>query len=274
MKNSNIRKINFSRINLSKVKRQVGFTIVELMIAGILGLFLISGVIQLFLGSNQNYRIQDDMALLQEDGRLSLLYLKEQIQRASWTPDYLNVPAAIDFTISGDGATFDTVAIRYNTNIDGVENRDCNNALVGNGEITNTFSINATSELACRGIASAASQPLIANVEAFQVLYGVDLVTLTPLGKSCPTGRVTRYLNAANVISEGLQDSVLSVRVALLLVSETEILTEATSQTFEVLDQTLTMNDRLSRKLFQQTIFMPNAVFATAGNPISVINCL
>ena len=36
------------------------------MIAGTLGLFLIAGVIQLFLGSSQNYRVQDDLAVIQE----------------------------------------------------------------------------------------------------------------------------------------------------------------------------------------------------------------
>ncbi|MFT6732280.1 MAG: type IV pilus assembly protein PilW [Polaribacter sp.] len=251
-------------------KKSSGFTIVEFMIAGTLGLFLIAGVIQLFLGSSQNYRVQDDLAVIQEDGRLALMYMKEQIQRGSWTPDYLNIPPAIDFTQSLDSAT-DTVAIQYNMNVDGgVTNVDCNGSEVLSGQIINTFLINASEELACRGNGGGGSQPLIANVADFQVLYGVDTIS----AGGCPSGKVARYLNATDVLAEGLGDQVMSVRLAILLKSDSDVLPEDDAKSFQVMDTQVDVNDKLIRRVFQQTIFMPNAVLATAGNPQSAIDCL
>ncbi|PHS19159.1 MAG: hypothetical protein COA86_05710 [Kangiella sp.] len=249
--------------------RNAGFTMIEFMIAGTLGLFLIMGVIQLFLGSSQNYRVQDDLAIMQEDGRLALMYMKDQIQRASWTPDYLNIPPAIDFTQSADAAT-DTVAIQYNMNVDGIENVDCNGNNVATGQIINTFSLNANNELACRGNGGGGSQPLIANVADFQVLYGVDTVS----AGGCASGQVARYLNATDVVSEGLTDKVISVRLGILLVSDGDVLPEDTAKSFQVMDTVVNSNDRLIRRMFQQTIFMPNAVLATAANPQTSIDCL
>jgi type IV pilus assembly protein PilW len=250
-------------------KKSSGFTIVEFMIAGTLGLFLIAGVIQLFLGSSQNYRVQDDLAVIQEDGRLALMYMKEQIQRGSWTPDYLNIPPAIDFTQSLDSVT-DTVAIQYNMDVDGgVSNVDCNGSEVVSGQIINTFSINASGELACSGNGGGGSQPLIANVEDFQVLYGVDTMT-----GGCPSGKVARYLNATDVMAEGLNNQVMSVRLGILLESDDNILPSDATTSIQVMDTVVDNTDRRLHRLFQQTIFMPNAVMATAGNPQSSIDCL
>ncbi|MGB0495957.1 MAG: PilW family protein [Kangiellaceae bacterium] len=258
------------KMNGKNFVKNAGFTIVEFMIAGTLGLFLIAGVVQLFLGSSQNYRVQDDLAIIQEDGRLAMMYLKEQIQRGSWTPDYLNIPPAIDFVQSIDGVT-DTVAIQYNMNVDGgVSNVDCNGSEVVTGQIINTFSINNNGELACRGNGGGGSQPLIANVADFQVLYGVDTVS----AGGCPSGKVARYLNATDVVAAGMTDQVMSVRLAILLASDDEVLPEDAAKSFQVMDTQVDSNDKLLRRLFQQTIFMPNAVLATAANPQSAIDCL
>ncbi len=263
------------RMKNKTFKKSAGFTIVEFMIAGTLGLFLIAGVIQLFLGSSQNYRVQDDLAVIQEDGRLSLMYLKEQIQRGSWTPNFLNIPPAINFTAGfsrdGPGKTPDRVSIQYNMNIDDGSNVDCNGHEVDSGQIINTFLINEKGELACLGNGkdSKNSQPLIANVEAFQVLYGVDTMS-----GDCPSGRVARYLNATDVIDEGLNNQVMSVRLGILLKSDDNVLPSDTTISIQVLDTVVDKTDRRFYRLFQQTIFMPNAVMATAGNPQSSIDCL
>lgn len=249
--------------------RNAGFTIVEFMIAGTLGLFLIAGVVQLFLGSSQNYRVQDDLAVMQEDGRLALMYLKDQIQRGSWTPDYLNIPPAIDFIQSTDDVS-DTVAIQYNMDVDGISNIDCNGSVVATGEIINAFSINNNDELTCSGNGGGGPQPLIANVADFQVLYGVDTMS----AGGCPSGQVARYLNATDVVASGLSDQVMSVRLAILLASDGDVLPEDTNKSFQVMDTIVNTNDRLIRRMFQQTIFMPNAVLATAANPQSSIDCL
>jgi len=54
---------------------QTGFTLVELMIAMLLGLFLIGGILQIFLGSRQTYRMQENLSRLQENGRFVMDFI-------------------------------------------------------------------------------------------------------------------------------------------------------------------------------------------------------
>lgn len=54
---------------------QTGFTLIELMIAMLLGAFLIGGIIQIFLGSRQTYRMQENLSRLQENGRFAMDFI-------------------------------------------------------------------------------------------------------------------------------------------------------------------------------------------------------
>jgi len=247
--------------------RQRGFSLVELMIAGVLGLILIAGVIQLFLGSNQNYTLQGQMSSIQEDGRFALMFLEDQIQQASWSDDFLVVPKPVQIATSLDGDS-DSVTIAYKAAVNGLDNRDCNAAVVADGNIVNRFFV-LDDDLMCLGNGSPVAQPLLANVEKFQVLYGVET------DGGCPDGVVNSYMDRTAVVAANLQDFILSVRIALLLTSEENVLPQSKVASFQVLDQPFdSPSDRLARRLFQQTIFLPNAVYATVGNPQAVIDCM
>lgn len=76
---------------------QRGFTLVELMIAMTIGLFLSVGVIALFMGTKQSYRANEGMARVQENGRFAVEYLARDVRQAgfkdlfgttasTWTP--------------------------------------------------------------------------------------------------------------------------------------------------------------------------------------------
>lgn len=54
---------------------QTGFTLIELMIAMLLGAFLIGGIIQIFIGSRQTYRMQENLSRLQENGRFVMDFI-------------------------------------------------------------------------------------------------------------------------------------------------------------------------------------------------------
>ena len=56
----------------TKNPRQAGLSLIELMIALVLGLVLTLGVVQVFLGSSKTYRLTDGLALLQENMRFAL----------------------------------------------------------------------------------------------------------------------------------------------------------------------------------------------------------
>jgi len=70
--------------NLVIQNRQKGLTLVEIMIALLLGLFLLTGVIQIFIGSKQSYRMQENISRMQENGRFALHFLKKDIRMAGY----------------------------------------------------------------------------------------------------------------------------------------------------------------------------------------------
>lgn len=52
-----------------------GFTLIELIIAMLLGAFLIGGIVQIFIGSRQTYKMQENLSRLQENGRFVLDFI-------------------------------------------------------------------------------------------------------------------------------------------------------------------------------------------------------
>lgn len=61
-----------------------GFSLVELMVALVIGLLLIAGVIELFVSTRQTYRVQDMKARMQEDGRYAIQHISFLLDRAGY----------------------------------------------------------------------------------------------------------------------------------------------------------------------------------------------
>jgi type IV pilus assembly protein PilW len=59
---------------------QVGLSLIEIMIALLIGAFLLGGVLQIFIGSKQTYRMQENLSRLQENGRFALDFLARDIR--------------------------------------------------------------------------------------------------------------------------------------------------------------------------------------------------
>ncbi|MGX5174417.1 PilW family protein [Aliikangiella sp. IMCC44653] len=258
------------KYDLSSRKSQ-GFSIVELLIAGTLGLLLLGGVIQLFFGSNQNFKLQTELSGIQEDGRFALTFLENEIQMASWTEDFLEVQPAIDFTNSADGVT-DTITVTRKMSVASGNNIDCNGATVASGVVQNRFYVE-NNQLMCLGNGGGAAQPFIGNVEGFQVTYGVETDAF------CPDGAVNQFMNKETLLAKSFnavyQQRVLSVRVGLVLRSENEVLPEDKEETFKLLDVDYkSAKDRFARRLFTQTIYMPNSAFAFTSSPDAIISCM
>jgi type IV pilus assembly protein PilW len=62
-------------------KARKGFTLVELMVAMTVGLFIAGGILQIFLGSKQSYRATEAMSRLQENGRFALDYMSRDLRQ-------------------------------------------------------------------------------------------------------------------------------------------------------------------------------------------------
>lgn len=75
-------KMSTQTISPPQVSAQRGVSLVELMVALIIALILTGGVIQIFLGSNQTYRLVEALSRVQENGRYAVNTLTRDIREA------------------------------------------------------------------------------------------------------------------------------------------------------------------------------------------------
>lgn len=59
-----------------------GYTLVELMVSLVIGLFLLGGVLAVFLASRSTYKFDEALARIQENGRYSMNFLADDIRMA------------------------------------------------------------------------------------------------------------------------------------------------------------------------------------------------
>lgn len=238
--------------------QQGGYTIVELLIAGVLGLVLLAGVGQLFVGSNQTFRMQRQLADVQDAGRFAVWFLKEELERYGVETGPGEPPAAInpDFWVDGGDAENDEITIRYE--VEGAA-ADCAGSAVdeddddsdldadGNFEVQNRYFIQDGS-LLCEGNGGGEAQPLVANVDAFQILYGLD---------SNNDNVVDQYIIADDITEAG---RVLAVRFALLIRGETNQSIPKQNRAYQVADQEFEFDDQIPRRLFGVTAHLRNRI--------------
>lgn len=71
-------------INIKDNSQQKGFTLIEIMIALIIGLFLTAGAAQIFIGTKQTNRTQENLSRMQENARFAMYFLTEDIRNAGF----------------------------------------------------------------------------------------------------------------------------------------------------------------------------------------------
>ncbi len=228
---------------------QQGFTIIELMIAALLGLVLIGGMIQIFLGSSQTFRVQRAIGEVQDKGRTAMDFIGREIENAGFGGNGLVASAFstlsqnVDFTAGTTNGTGvgnnDSIRIQY------TGTTDCTGAnIVAPFLVVNTFDVNGD-ELRCNG------QPLINGVESFHVLYGIDTDN---------DRFVDQYQTADRVIASGNQTRVMAVRIGMIVASENvRVFSDDISQNIKILDEApLTKNDKRLRRKFTSTTMLAN----------------
>lgn len=63
---------------------QSGITLIEILISLLIGVFLLGGILEVFISSKQTYKIQENLSRLQENGRFALEFLTKDIQPAGF----------------------------------------------------------------------------------------------------------------------------------------------------------------------------------------------
>jgi type IV pilus assembly protein PilW len=186
-----------------------GFSLVELMVAMVIGLIVVLVVGALFINSKQTYLAQDANSRLQENARYATELFGRQIRSAGYPATNFNPlpgnnlfakPLSTKFVANPphkrldgvDGGSLDTITVSF----DG--NKDCLGQLAV--QPWNKFQINASSQLECVSFSGGNTGVILDDVESMQVTY--------------------REKNTTNYVDAGLvanMDNVLGVRICLLL---------------------------------------------------------
>jgi type IV pilus assembly protein PilW len=209
--------------------KQRGLSLISLLIALTIGVFLLAGLFDLWLQTRNTFNAQGDLAQLQDNERMALTLMANTIQSGGYYPLWenysttstvpppaplLNIanafPASSSSTNFAAGqylsdstssSTGDTIVVRYMTD-NGADGKqlDCLGQTHPNLTlVTNTYSVSETGNyLECRvdtaayGGASTigTAQPVVSGVSQLSALYGVDPTA---------TGSVTEYLTASEV---------------------------------------------------------------------------
>ncbi len=99
-----------------KIRRQQGVSLVELLVATAVGLFLTAGILQLFISSKAAYRTEEGFARLQENARYAMQVLSRDIRMfGNMGCKSLNAAEQNDqYGTSGSGDNVKTYWGRYN----------------------------------------------------------------------------------------------------------------------------------------------------------------
>jgi type IV pilus assembly protein PilW len=211
-------------------RRQRGYTLVEIMIALVIALFLLGGLGTLVAGTRRTGTNQMSLAQLQDEQRLAMSILTDVIQSAGTFDTntyYTPQDAWPATTVAATGATMaqgqiitgihsttlpgDTVVVRYATNgSDGIINCVGASSTPGvSATYINYFFIDsATSQLRCSPSGSATGTALVNNVANMQIWYGVVTVGGT-------MNSVDTYMTASQVTANSAWLNVTSARVTL-----------------------------------------------------------
>ncbi|MGB1309882.1 MAG: PilW family protein [Leucothrix sp.] len=274
-------------IHLSLLKRQQGFSLVELMVAVVVGLFIIIGISSVYVGSKRSSITTTELSLLQANGRAVLEQLTAVIQhtgykstRSSLDSDMFilgpvtnsqcsdGVDSVANTTlfsaIENDTARGDTIGIVYLG--DDLLTMDCTGseiptncrlsdtspALTPASKIYNYFKADVNADgmpvLTCAGSLRAEEDEIAEGVENLQINYGEDVDS---------DGMADRFVNSDDVSN---WNSIVSVNVAVLVRSLRPIAVSASVRSYQLLDNVVvTPNDKYLRAVFTTTIRLRNA---------------
>lgn len=251
--------------------RQRGLTLIEIMVSLVISLFLLAGLLQLFVGTRQSSRVQENLSRVQENGRYTIDYLSRivrlagyrsrfTIERGQSFEDAFPAFPAVQGTNNDGSNSSDTITVAFEGEGAGQGDiRDCLNTQISNNNIaSNTLSINNNS-LQCRtrtltasgNVLSDQTQPIVDNIENIQILYGQN--TDNDIWKVAD-----RYISA-NDVNASNWNQIVSIRISLLLrTAENNLVDRPQPYIFNGATITPSADDRRLRRVFTTTITLRN----------------
>jgi type IV pilus assembly protein PilW len=211
-------------------KRDGGFSLVELMVAMVLGLFLLLSLGQMFLSTSTGSRSEKNISRMQEAGRVGVELLAREIRKAGYVASPFQsrqdlFPVAAPFQLSASvAATSTSVSIRYYGN---PQMQTCTGQQVPSGSTavqTITLAV-GTTDLVCSaavispaGVSGAVSTlPFVPDVEAIFIRAGED--TNIPAD-----AQPDRYVEPSTIVD---WTTVTSLNIQMRVVSPDSLLSDA-----------------------------------------------
>jgi len=222
------------------VTRQRGLSLIELMIAMVLGLIVISALFNIFAGTKRSTEFSDGLRAMQENGRYGIATLQQSLRLAGYNTELNSSLPPLDIAAGSETSIVVQMLASY----------DCNGKSTAavDGIAVNTYSFDeSNSRITCRGNSNDASDmPLIEGVDGFRVLYGVA---------KTPRAEASQFVSYDASIDAAL---VKSLRVAILVNSLQPIRSRRVEETYVLLDDEVTKDDQLTRNVFTTTILLRN----------------
>lgn len=204
--------------------RQRGLSLIELMVAILIALFLIGGIIVVEQGVNLAYGQQNGLSQLQDEERFAMSVLTNVIGTAGYFPNPTTnslataLPASGNFGTAGQaiwapatGTLGDSIYVRYMTQSGGGMTL-CDGTAAGTGVYTSYLYLAADQsgsggdDLYCQLNGAATPVALVTGVTGMTILYGVSTGS---------DNNVTEYLTSSQVTAGGYWPDVTSVQVKL-----------------------------------------------------------
>lgn len=260
-----------------KAAQQTGLSLVELMIAMLIGTFLILGVTQIYIDNKKSYIFQQSQSENQEGSRYSLLFLQQELAKAGYRrrPDDSIENAFPAATISG--CTFsagETVKLSSATDIciryqprDNLE-RDCLGSVV-DSTLTTPYS-KATSMVAQKIAFNSANQEITCTrgTTTSAIVNGIaDLRFEYGVGSAVAPQTVSSFIKTAASSSQ----PVLAVRYTTLFRSTSSKLRE-NSTTASVLANWKALSGATNAQVTAMTTADNGNIYQVSQNTVMLRN--
>ena len=224
----------------TQARRQFGFSLIELMVAIVIALFLIGGVLTVEQGVKMAYQANNSLSQLEDNERFAMSTIASIVQRAGFypnpntntlvaalpadnttTPQGVNAPLQAGWYVYDSGAYgTDALFVRYMT-ASGQNVNLCDGTVGVTQTYTNNFYIApdaatpSTNDLYCDVQVGSGgwntSVELVSGIQSMSIMYGVHTTNyVTPADDNVDT-----YLTATAVTSGGYWGAVTSIQVQL-----------------------------------------------------------
>ncbi len=225
----------------TQVSGQGGFSLIELMVAIVIALFLIGGVLTVEQGVKMAYQANDSLSQLEDNERFAMSTIAAIVQRAGYfpnpnintivtalpsdnttTPQGASAPLQAGWYVYDSGAYgTDVLFIRYMTS-SGQNVNLCDGTVGVTQTYTNNFYLApdtanpSTNDLYCdvqvgTGAWNTPPVELVSGIQSMSIMYGVHTTNyVNPADDNVDT-----YMEAAAVTSGGYWAAVTSIQVQL-----------------------------------------------------------